>query len=382
MSARTTGAQWGSVSCAAWVLLSTVALPGRPGAEDDNGRVDLSGIIDNVATNESLYENIEVRSRSTYRLESPFSSSPPLVRSSQSGTRFVSQSGMAYLDHRYEGVTTDGKPDKTHSLRGNDGRRTRLLAHDSVGNIQEGPFDGRLLFRAHTMLLDHSSGLGVDFPLSTFLKGGKEVRAFPRFQRTTLSVHYEKDEMIDGLNCHLVRFDEYEDGRDKDGHGPGMLHLWIAPERNYLPVLVRTHCRPVDLDSEANINREVHAENWREISPGVWLPFRATYTNFQPKPGGRSVWNTTEVVLDKAELDPHYDVSFFQDVPFPEGVKVYELDLKGKITRSYTQGGAHVQPPPASGWKSWTIAGALGGCAVLTAGLLGWRHRRARMATG
>ena len=36
-------------------------------------------------------------------------------------------------------------------------------------------------------------------------------------------------------------------------------------------------------------------------------------------------------------MDPHYDRAYFQDVKFPEGIPIYEVE-NGKIKRSYVLG--------------------------------------------
>src|SRR5690606_32969754 len=82
-------------------------------------------------------------------------------------------------------------------------------------------------------------------------------------------------------------------------------------------------------------------------SPGVWFPFRATIlvydTSFMREDGKHIVGSSETFIVERASLQPQYDIGFFQNVEFPNGTAVYEIE-QGEIVKSYVQGGG---PPVA-----------------------------------
>jgi hypothetical protein len=180
------------------------------------------------------------------------------------------------------------------------------------------------------------------------LQGGGSARRCPGFKDTESTVTYDGDEEIDGLQCHRVKLSALLDSW-KDGKGPTVLFLWISPERNYLPVrsefYFRDQWKPGATPGEVG-----HAEDFRKIAPGVWFPFRVVSEcndlEAERKEGKKQLRNQRVYTVEKAELDPHYDDSLFQDIPFPDGAIVYHIE-NDKIVRKYVKGGQNVSPPPS-----------------------------------
>ena len=114
------------------------------------------------------------------------------------------------------------------------------------------------------------------------------------------------------------------------------------------------------------------ARDFREIGPGIWLPFKYSITVYDERTIKEEnklvVSNRREARIEKAELDPHYDLSLFRDIPMPEHAAVYEL-TGGKITRSYEIGGE--SPPQTGRSKLWLMlfAGSVGASVALGAWL-------------
>jgi hypothetical protein len=96
-----------------------------------------------------------------------------------------------------------------------------------------------------------------------------------------------------------------------------------------------------------------------EIEPGIWFPKRMACESLHPmalqQKGQRIRQWRREYTVESVTLHPAHDLAFFQDVPFPNGTIVYELDEDDEITKSYQLG---APPPgagaaPAPGWTPW-----------------------------
>ena len=186
---------------------------------------------------------------------------------------------------------------------------------------------------------------------------------------------YDGDDVIDGLRCHRLKV-FYNEDRWKDDQGPAVRFLWVAPERNYLPIRSESHARGTRRPGGSPL-RLGRAEDLREISPGVWFPFRVIRDNnmprIDPEIGKRKVANREVLTFQKAELDPHYDISLFRDIPFPDGAFVYEIE-NDKIVRKYVKGGQNVIRPK-SNFALYVFAAGL----TLTGAIsLFWVARRRR----
>src|SRR5262249_20510725 len=120
------------------------------------------------------------------------------------------------------------------------------------------------------------------------------------------------------------------------------------------------------------------------ISPGVWLPFSLTSTIYDERElvhGKKVVNNTTKFSLEKAELDPKYDIALFREIKFPDGTPIYELK-DNKVVASYYQGG-RAGKKGASAWLAWVwwaLVGALLIGAVAGGVRIRRAHRRMRVA--
>src|SRR5262249_54377885 len=84
------------------------------------------------------------------------------------------------------------------------------------------------------------------------------------------------------------------------------------------------------------------------------------------------VGNTQESTLTKVDLNPHYDISLFRDIPIPDGTLVYEVK-DGEIINQYKQGeqtNPHWPPSRPFPWH-WLVGPAVG--LVLVAGWFTYR---------
>ena len=96
------------------------------------------------------------------------------------------------------------------------------------------------------------------------------------------------------------------------------------------------------------------ASDFREIQPGIYVPFHAEKTNFYRTKDGRNVPDTkTTATVKSVDLKPNYPVEFFRRVTFAPGTLVY-VQKGDNIVMSYTQPAP--EPPPPSFFVRWRAA--------------------------
>jgi hypothetical protein len=118
------------------------------------------------------------------------------------------------------------------------------------------------------------------------------------------------------------------------------------------------------------------ASDFRELAPGIWLPFKMSRTTFDDTrlhAGESVVAASLDYELEHATLEPRYDVSFFKDVPFPPGTLVHEVNAERKITNSYVIPGIE-----AFNW--WYLLIATGVIVLVLFYLVKRKRRRVIMA--
>jgi hypothetical protein len=353
------------------LLLLAMCLPSDVHGQQKSDK-GIADIIDNVRSCESLYENMEVSTRESYVL-----SNENVMRrvdaapSEKTHSRCVLQRGLVYTEKVSEMTGQDGAITKKLQRCGYDGEMTRLI-DDNIVNIHQGRVDCPNVYRPHTWILPH-----IPVPLSVFLEGGRSLQQHAkagmlkdRFVRTAL----EKEEEIEGVPCLKLRTEIRMQEQAEEINE--IIYLWLAPTRNYLPmksegtVMYYSHTLPL----EKGI-----AKDFREIRSGLWLPFEYSVMVYDERTikleNKLVVSNATQGWIEKAELDPHYDVSFFRDIPMPASAAVYELK-DGKITKSYTIGANKGLPRSGSRWR-WLICGSLLVCLVAA-----WFSMRRLKASG
>jgi hypothetical protein len=113
--------------------------------------------------------------------------------------------------------------------------------------------------------------------------------------------------------------------------------VWIAPEYNYIPI--RTVGFHVGYSREIPLV-DARLSDWREISPGIWFPFKQEcITNYERAAAKGQVVRLTraEQTVEAVDLNPRYEGAFFRDIPFPKGALV-QVVKDGHVVRSYYEG--------------------------------------------
>jgi hypothetical protein len=295
----------------------------------------MRAIIENVRANEELYQHLEVEMRWSYRLNKEATHRPESSLSDESTLRCVLQDNLVFIKRTQVAANVAGSSLNLKELYGYDGEMTRRLEGD-VGNLHHGRDEHWGLYRPHTWLLSRAF---VVFPLSLWLRGGKDLQNHPLaggykndvIQQTTC----EGDEVVDGLKCYRLRCESLNNSKPPTLNT--LRFLWLAPDRNYLPVKTVGYAAQLSLKVPVEEGR---LSDFREVAPGVWLPYRRSIRvndGLRAAKGERFLGNTEEAFLEKLNLDPQYDISLFRDIPFPDGTIVYEVK-DGRIIKSYQQG--------------------------------------------
>ncbi|WP_417397184.1 hypothetical protein [Gimesia chilikensis] len=175
------------------------------------------------------------------------------------------------------------------------------------------------LLRPHMLLSNH----GPRVPLSTWLKGTSAVAASPGLpnydNRTAYTTEILGEETVQGLKCIKVQIDR----RRNSGKSEHRNVLWLARERNLLPVQAETY----QLSRSTEIPQsEAWVDEWLEVRPGVWFP-RTFHTDrldwfmYVLKKKQQVGWQEAYVV-ESVELDPSLPAGTFTKLEFPEGIVI------------------------------------------------------------
>jgi hypothetical protein len=346
--------------------------------------LSLTQVIANVQSNEQLYRDIEVIRTDEYRHFASGETSRDInIRKQTRQRRSVIQGSMFYLKVTGGQDLVNQKSYDLFRLYGYDGKATRHVAgggpttdragkHRPVANVTDERLNPCDIFVPHTCLIQGASTCLT--PLSVVLRGGKEFANYPDnggHKNKVWKTFLEGEEEVDGLRCVKLRLESH-DIRESKLFFNTRRFLWLAIDRNYLPVKTTAY---VMFENPNVALEESIAKDFREIGSGIWLPYeRETiaydYVLLRKDPKTRKVRNRLTQKIDLAKLDPKYDVSLFRDIAIPDGAAVYELN-KGHIVDSYMQPGDPTLPGTRYHW--WLLA-ALAIVVLALAGVLVWRR--------
>ena len=175
------------------------------------------------------------------------------------------------------------------------------------------------LLRPHMLL----SNYGPKISLSTWLKGTSAVAASPGLpnydNRTVYTTKILGEETVQGLKCLKVQIDR----RRNSGKSEHRNVLWLARERNLLPVQAVTY----QLSRSTEIPQsKTWVDEWLEVHPGVWFPRkfhtdRLNWIIYVLKKKQQVGWQKAYVV-ESVELDPSLPADTFTKLEFPEGIVI------------------------------------------------------------
>ena len=353
-------------------------------------KLTLAQVIANVESNEQLYKDIEVIRNEVYQLApDAVGVRDNLITKQTRQRRSVTQGNMFYLRVSGGQDLVDKKSYMLSDLYGYDGEVTRVVKASAptkddgknrpIVNINHKKLNPCDIYVPHTWATSITTCIT---PLSVLLRGGKEFQNYPGngvHKNAAWTTALEGEEVVDGLRCVKLRL-EVSDVFPNKVIPNGRFFLWLAVDRNYLPYKADGI---VLFENPDVVLSETRVKDFREISPGIWLPFEKEALGYdhialrkETDKTKRIVRNIHKETIELVKLDPKYDISFFRDIEIPAKSVVYEVD-KGKIVDTYIQPG---EPPAGFATRyRWWIA-AVAAVVAVTGIYLWWRVRRARKA--
>jgi thiol-disulfide isomerase/thioredoxin len=327
-----------------WILTAELLLLVQVGLRaDDAGAAAedkrMSAIIEALRAEEAKYREIEYVVKITTR---EADRQPPEIDPDLKSleTRHVVLEGDRIYLRKYAHERVLATKTVREELSAYDGDRTRTVVAGDCVNIHLGRFEHPAVHPAHSLPLAHHH---VNFPLSTYLSGTEAIHAHPKYPRfvkesgsvyefTKVEIHFEGEEVVDGLRCVRLRVDHYYHSKDV----PFLQYLWLATERNHFCVKEQLSW-PKSMFGDLIVH-EMHVNEMREVAPGLWFPTKLTVIEYDRQAMREAkkhvVGGRIEMIVDKVDLAPRYDVAFFRNIAIPDGLPVFTIKNRTLIGSS------------------------------------------------
>jgi hypothetical protein len=335
------------------MLLALVLAMGAASAHETSAGEDvrLKAIIQGVREGEDLFRNLDlIYKQEAELLVAPEKLGGNLLKKGVEDYHLIKQGELYYIHELKKHDYVNG-PLETDFQMGYDGTITRSITRQrtkdgqskGLGNITHGRLEqGYVLepYRLGARFTDHKFSQVLD---GSFLRD-------PQFKNVTRRIFIEGEETVGGQDClRLVQiFSSQETGEVEK-----YIH-WLAVDEHYLPARTWYYtCIGKELSVQPLTTYEL--DEWREIGPGVRIPYKAVKCVFRPI-DGQLVQSSREIVtITKASLSPAYDLSKFKDVPFPAGAVIYVI-RNGKTVESYIQPGDEGIPEAEFSVGRWILS--------------------------
>jgi hypothetical protein len=333
-----------------------------------------------VATYEKLFSNCEIEYVHDYRLIDQTYSSPRSAITSHGEERIVRQGRYFYRLAKSKGKVVEGGIGGFYTNSCFDGEKMVGYVVDptvpgGVGSTTISDTYPRV--QTAEYLTPYRLPLSIQKvtpPLSDYLLGSESITNDPMFLGISVHPKYIGTEEIDGLKCEKFEMEI----RKKQKPNVSIKHLlWLAIERNYLPIRFEDFNMMDDKQAPVSIAK---SEDIREIEPGVWCPHKVVMLFYEHAPYNESKKIVLEAervyTLKFLDFKPNHPKEFFQSVKIPEGSEVY-IRKSGQTVDRYIKGLAKPIPiePRKSTWK-WVIGGIAIAFACVIAASVYLRNRK------
>ena len=344
------------------VYCTFVLIQSIPIAAEDNRNSMLEAIASEIIKHDLLFKNVEAK----FVLESRIHAKPPaalrkLLEQAEEAPveiHIVRQGKWKYIKVTY--FHTDAP--STTVIAAYDGNRHSELRENTHLVISD-RWQSPLLYAVPPHLFVWSAwGFRYKDVKDLFvpLKNDSPKASRPNFtiQRTRLN----------DVECFLV-----EKQIKKNSQGPVFVdRFFFVPKYNYLAT--RAECFSTKKDKIIRI-AESYANDWREVAPGIWLPFQAVYRTYcAPEIYGHNGLHGEMVFrVLSVNLNPNYPKSFFSNVPMPTD-GVIETYRGGRLVSRQVVGNPQDEDAGKQGLPPWAwLAGNLLLFALLLAVYLRYR---------
>jgi hypothetical protein len=335
-------------------LLAERAASYAQGRAVARGEVRLEAILQGIRDGERLFRNLAFEHVTDYRFVLPrskWSDKVDYVLNQHSEIRLVMQGELYYQGTVRKGQAIISGPFDKREYLGYDGQVYRFKIQsgsptEGHANIWTGPMPKQ----AGTLNPQRMGRPQHYYNLSEILDGSHLKDKNDNI--TTQEVRFVGSEIVNGIQCVKLNLVSKVGGEDSKPR-IGTEVIWLAREWLYLPVKFEAY------DSYYKINHPyvaVEATDWREIEPGIVIPFKAekkVYHDDSLVKGEILLANTETTTVTHVSLNPNYDISLFRDIPFPPGMTVYVVK-DGNILDSYVVG--EESHPAGASW-SWKLVG-------------------------
>lgn len=278
--------------------------------------------------------------------------------------------------HYYSGTTKQQSQSGTKEdrlfVRGYDGERNRSFDHERVSNTGVANIRFDATFQHDSIFSPYRLAVRAyhRYRLSEVLDGTMLKEPQSQGIEISASVAVDGQETIDGIPCvrlvHTKRTFNPSMGGPKGKKLKTKDIYWLGEDRHYMLVKVVNYS---DLggffDHPVGVSQ---TSDWREVEPGIFVPFKAVLTGYNLVDGVVRHTVTYVRTVKDISLSPNYDVSLFREIAIPGGLPVYVVK-GGKIVQNYLQPrlqpGQPAEATNGSSWSSWLVLGMLALVAAL-----------------
>ncbi len=287
-----------ATALASFVLACSVAA----GADEQ-----LQQILEAVRRHRVIFSSVECK----YRIEGRTPREYLLVSSrsaasSTSEVHFVVQKEMFYLKDIGHRIMPDGMVNLDWRITAYDGEKSRHLRDGTLLQISDEPVP-----LGSFIVLPHNLGCvriaENDGELLDLLTPRNEGNT-----RTTVQVVGRAQ--VGGMECVVV-----ETNRTRPDGLFDKMRFFFCPRMHYLVAKCETFY-PAKKGQQLQPLIFNETSDWREVAPGIWLPFQVVSTSYVPNLKEKTYISngTTTYRLLEVNLTPNYPKSFFSNVPMPK----------------------------------------------------------------
>ena len=320
----------------------------------DQEKTKLAEVVSRVAKEEKRYDDLEVTAGVDYQAVTLIPRMGDIVAHSSREDRSVLRGSLAYFTSHERLAALNGQQSEQFQVQALDGHWTRGL-HQSEENGQEFPVwaslskggkekakgrhDGVPVYRPHTLMQRDDWIYG---PLADLLVSGW----YDKINKYRLRFRYCGEGEFEGHHCIKLRGDVLIGERVQPHNS---IVLFLATDRNLIPIKIEDYGG--NFVYNAMPTAVSRCDDFREIAPGTWYPFRVTevaFDNGVPTAQGRVLLNWRRAYQIKSVTpSPEVPNALFHDVIVPRGTKVQVYDEDRNDLGEYEQlqdGVAEVTP--------------------------------------